>query len=79
MNQRGVRGCAPKDEKVNTTKHIDSPTIWQKASQDIKIGKKARRGLTLRGGHRQNQSAYTFSFAKPHLQKYGVYTRRDPA
>ena len=31
MNERGMNGCAQKDEKMNITKHIDSLTIGQQA------------------------------------------------
>ena len=42
MNQRGVRRCDPRDEKLNTTRHINSPTIGWKASQDRKNRKKGK-------------------------------------
>ena len=47
MNQRGVSGCDPRDEKMNTTKHIESPTIGLKASQDRKNRKKGKERADL--------------------------------
>ena len=36
-----------------------------------KTGKKGKSRLTLRGGYRQNQPAYTFDYAKPHPHNMG--------